>query len=426
MSLLSKKSTETNKYVLEISVSAEDFEKAVNAAYRKESKNMQIQGFRKGKAPRAIIEKMYGDKVFYDTAIDSLYRPTVMEAVDASELKVVSIGEMDIKEASKENGLQFELTVVVKPEVKIEGYKGIEVEKTSTEVTDEEVDEAIKNVQERNSRVITVEDRATQNGDIAVIDFEGFVDGVAFDGGKAESHELTLGTGQFIPGFEEQVVGHNVGEEFDVVVTFPEEYHSEDLKGKEATFKIKLHEIKAKELPELDDEFAKDVSEFDTLAEYKADQKAKLVEAKEKSVEAEFENKIVDALIEKMEAEIPAEMFDNEINEAVNNFAYRLQSQGLNIDTYMQYTNMDMAAIREQFRAQAEKSVKARLALEAVSVSENLKATDEEIEKEFEKLAEMYQMPVENVKGMVNPTDLTLDVEMQKAVQLVKDAAVIK
>ncbi|MFI3326032.1 MAG: trigger factor [Clostridia bacterium] len=426
MSLLSKNATETNKYKLEIAVSPETFEEAVNAAYKKEGKNMQIQGFRKGKAPRAFIEKMYGATVFYDAAIDALYRPTVMEAVTESELEVISVGQMEITEASKEKGLLFTIEVVIKPEVTIEGYKGIEVTKESTEVTDEEIAERLASEQDRNSRTVSVEDRAAQLNDIAILDFEGFCDGVAFDGGKGENFELTLGSGQFIPGFEEQVVGHNIGEEFDVEVTFPEEYQAEELKGKPATFKIKLHEIKAKELPELDDDFAKDVSEFDTLEEYKADIKAKMADSKEKASEADIDNKLMEALTEKVVAEIPVEMIENEINESVNSFAYRLQSQGLDMDTYMKYTGMDMEALRGQFKDQAEKNVKVRLALEAIVKLENITATDEEIEAEFTKLAEAYSMPVENVKGMINPVDLTADITNQKAVALIKSEAVVK
>ena len=278
MNLKATTKIDTNKYELEIEIPAADFDAAVNAAYKKEGKKMSIPGFRKGKAPRAFIEKYYGEGVFYDAAIDALYRPTVVEAIEASKLEVVSVGQMNITEVSKAQGLTFKLEVIVKPECKLEGYKGIEVTKKSTEVTEDDIMAEIKRVQERNSRVEVVSDRAVENGDIAVIDYEGFCDGVAFDGGKAENHELSIGSGQFIPGFEEQIIGHNAGEEFDINVKFPEEYHSEDLKGKDATFKIKLHEIKAKELPELDDDFVKDISEFDTVEEYKADIKAKLTE----------------------------------------------------------------------------------------------------------------------------------------------------
>ncbi len=425
MNLLSTNNVEINKYSLEVEVPAEDFEIAVNNAFKKEGKKMTIQGFRKGKAPRAFIEKIYGQNVFYEAAIDELYRPTVMAAIDASELKVISVGQLDIKEASKEKGLLFSLEVVTKPEVSIDGYKGIEVTKPSEEVSDEDMDAEINRLRERNSRVITVEDRAAENGDTTVIDFEGFVDDVAFDGGKGENHELVLGSGQFIPGFEEQIVGKNVGDEFDVNVSFPEEYHSEDLKGKPAVFKVKVNEIKTKELPEIDDDFAKDVSEFDTIDEYKADLKEKLSKCKVDEAKAAVENQLIDAVAEKVEAVIPQEMIENEINESINAFAYRLQSQGLNMETYMKYTGQTQESMREQFKGQSEKNVKIRLALEKIVELEGISASEEDLNAEFDKLAEMYKMPVEQVKGYVNPDDLKLDVQNQKAIELIRENAVI-
>ena len=426
MNLKATTKIDTNKYELEIEVPAADFDAAVNAAYKKEGKKMQIPGFRKGKATRAFIEKYYGEGVFYDAAIDSLYRPTVVEAIEASKLEVVSVGQMNITEVSKGAGLTFKLEVIVKPECKIEGYKGIEVTKKSTAVTDEDIAAEIKRVQERNSRVEVVSDRAVENGDIAVIDYEGFCDGVAFDGGKAENHELSIGSGQFIPGFEEQIIGHNAGEEFDINVKFPEEYHSEDLKGKDATFKIKLHEIKAKELPELDDDFVKDISEFDTVEEYKADIKAKLTETREKNADIDIDNQLIDVLAEKLEAEIPAEMNENEVNESINNFAYRLQSQGLNLDTYLKYTGLTPDTLKDQFKGQAEKNVKVRLALETIVKLEGIEASDEEMEAEIEKLAKAYEMPVENVKNIIAPEQLKLDITNEKAIKFVKENAVIK
>lgn len=426
MNLKSTTKKETNKYELEIEISAEDFDAAINVAFKKEGKKMSIPGFRKGKAPRAFVEKYYGETVFYDAAIDSLYRPTVVEAIDASKLEVISVGEMDITEASKEKGLAFKLMVTVKPECSIEGYKGIEVTKSSVEVTDEEIDAEIKKVQDRNSRLINIEDRAAAEGDTAVIDFEGFCDGVAFDGGKGENFELTLGSGQFIPGFEEQVVGHEIGEEFDVNVKFPEEYQAEDLKGKDATFKIKLHALKSKELPEVDDEFVKDVSEFDTLDEYKADLKKTLESNKEKATESEIDSQLVSALADKLVAEIPEEMNENEINESVNNFAYRLQSQGLNLETYMKYTGLTPETIRDQFKDQAAMNVKIRLALEKIVELESIEATEEELNEEFETLAKTYDMPVENVKGMVSPDQLKADITNQKAIAFVRENAVVK
>lgn len=426
MNLKSSNKIETNKYELEIEVSAQDFDAAVEKAYKTEGKKMSVPGFRKGKAPRAFVEKMYGEGVFYDAAIDSLYRPTVMEAVEASKLEVISVGQMEIIDASRENGLHFKIGVVVKPEVSIDGYKGIEVTKKSTVVTDEDIQAELNRVQDRNSRMITVEGRAAQNGDTVVIDFEGFCDGEAFEGGKAEMHELSLGSGQFIPGFEEQVVGHEAGEEFDVNVKFPEEYQAENLKGKDATFKIKLHELKTKELPEIDDEFAKDVSEFDTLDAYKTDIKEKLQADKDKAAEADTDNQLIDAIVEKLQAEIPDEMIQNEINESLNNFAYRLQSQGLNIDTYMKYTGLTPETIREQFKDQSDKNVKVRLALEKIVELEKIDATEEELDAEFEKLSKAYDMPLENVKNVVAADQLKADVTNQKAVEFIRSNAVIK
>lgn len=425
MNLKATNKTETNKYELVIEVSPEDFETALSAAYKKEGKKINVAGFRKGKAPRAIIEKMYGESVFFEEAVDSLYRPTVVEAIEASGLKVVSVGQMDITEVSKAAGLNFTVNVVVKPEVSIEGYKGLEAQKESDEVTEEDIQKEITRVQERNSRMVTVEDRSAITGDTAVIDFEGFVDGEAFEGGKGEMYELALGAGQFIPGFEDQVVGHAVGEEFDVNVTFPEEYQAENLKGKAAVFKIKLHEIKRKELPEVDDEFAKDVSEFDSLQAYKDDIKEKLAESKKKAAEAAVDNQLIDALVEKLVAEVPDEMIENEINESINNFAYRLQSQGLNLETYLKYTGMTPESMREQFKGQSEKNVKVRLALEKIVELEKLEATEAELDAEYEKLASAYSMPMENVKNVVNPDDLKADVTNQKAVELVRENAVI-
>ncbi len=426
MSLKSTSKIETNKYELEIEVSAADFNTAIDAAYKKEVKNIQVAGFRKGKAPKNLIEKTYGDKVFFDAAIEALYRPTVSKAIDESELEVVSVGEMDIIDASKENGLVFKVAVVVKPEVSIDGYKGIEVEKEEVNITDEDIEAEINKTLDRNSRMVSVDDRAALTGDTATIDFEGFVDDVAFEGGKGEGHELALGAGQFIPGFEDQIVGHEIGDAFDVNVTFPEEYHAEELKGKAAVFKVKLHAIKRKELPAFDDELVKDISDFETVAEYKADVKEKLETAKKAEVDAQADNTLIDTIVEKLEGEIPNEMYESEINESINNFAYRLQSQGLNVETYMQYTNMTPDTLRDQFRAQAEKNVKVRLALEKIVELENIDATDAEIDAEYEKLAGMYNVEVDQVKAMVLPEQLKGDVTNQKAVEFIRENAVIK
>ena len=426
MNLKATNKTETNKYELEIEVPAEDFNKAIDEVFKTEGKKITIPGFRRGKAPKAFIEKYYGESVFFEAAVDRLYRPALMDAVEASGLEVISIGQADITEVSKANGVQMKVTVVVKPEITIEGYKGIEASKKKVEVTDEDVSAELAKVQDRNSRMVTVEDRAALTGDTAVIDFEGFCDGEAFEGGKGENFELALGSGQFIPGFEDQIVGHETGEEFEINVKFPEEYQAENLKGKDATFKIKLHEIKRKELPVLDDEFAKDVSEFDTLDAYKQSIREKLQNDREKSAEADVENQILEALIEKVEGEIPEEMYDNEVEESINSFAYRLQSQGLNLETYLKYTGMTTDSLKEQFRPQSEKQVKLRLALEKIAANEGLEPTAEELDAEYEKLAKMYEMEVDKIKNIVAEAQVKGELQSQKAVDFVKENAVVK
>lgn len=426
MNLKATTKTETNKYELEIEIPAEDFNKAINEVYKTESKKIAIPGFRKGKAPKAFIEKYYGENVFFEGAVDKLYRPALMDAVDASGLEVISIGQADITAVSKEEGVQMKVVVVVKPEITVEGYKGIEATQKKVEVTDEDVSAELVKVQDRNSRMVTVDNRAALTGDTAVIDFEGFCDGVAFEGGKGENFELALGSGQFIPGFEDQIVGHEVGEEFDIQVKFPEEYQAEELKGKDATFKIKLHEIKRKELPVLDDEFAKDVSEFDTLEEYKNSLREKLTNDRTKSAEADVENQIFEALIGLVQGEIPDEMYENEVEESINNFAYRLQSQGLNLETYLKYTGMDVNMLKEQFKPQSEKQVKLRLALEKIAAIENLEPTAEELEAEYDKLAKTYEMEVDKIKNIVAEAQVKGDLQSQKAVDFVKANAVVK
>ena len=425
MNVKATNKVETNRYELELEVSPEEFNDAINAVYKRESKKMNIPGFRKGKAPRHFIEKYYGEEVFYEAAIDHLYRPMVMEAVEKSGLQVISIGEFKIDEIGKDKGILCKLNVVTKPEAAIEGYKGIEVTRPSVEVTAEDIDREIDRVRERNSRIITVEDRAAENGDMVTIDFDGYVDGKQFDGGKAENYELTLGAGQFIPGFEDQVIGHNVGDEFDIDVTFPEDYHAEELKGKPAVFKIKLHEIKMKELPVVDDEFVKDVSEFDTVDDYRKDIEKHLTEQREKAADNDVENQLVEAVIEKVQAEIPDEMVENEVDEIINSFAYRLQSQGLKLETYLKYTGQTTDDLRVQYKPQAERQVKVRLGLEKIAERENLKPTEEETEAEYQKLADAYGMPLESVKNLVTVEGINGDIQNQKAIDLVKANAVI-
>ncbi|MBQ2308501.1 MAG: trigger factor, partial [Clostridia bacterium] len=381
MSLTKSEVIEKNRYELQFSVDKATFDAAVNNVYRKQVKNIAVPGFRKGKAPRSIIEKMYGTGVFYEDAINDLIPDAYTEALKEAAIDAVGQPEFDVVSID-ENGLVLSAKVYVKPEVEIKDYLGIEVEKEVTPVSDEDVDREIETIRERNSREIDVTDRAAELGDTTVIDFEGFCDGVAFEGGKGTDYALKLGSGSFIPGFEEQIVGKSIDEEFDVNVTFPTEYHAEDLAGKDATFKVKIHAITKVELPELDDDFAKDVSEFDTFAEYKADVKAKIEKRHETAAENAVEDKLVEALIEKLEADIPEPMFVAETENFVRDYDTRLRSQGLDLNTYFKYTGMTLDSLREQMRPQAERQVKARLALEKIAVLENLEATEEDINSE--------------------------------------------
>ena len=423
MSLVENKNVATNKYELTIKIDAEKFEAAIEKAYRKNVKKIDVQGFRKGKAPRKIIEKMYGEGVFFEDAINDLYPLALQEAITESKLEIVARPEVEVKEVNKEEGVTFVATCVVKPEVTVKDYKGIEVEKEVKPVTDEDIDKKLQGMQERNGRMVDIEDRTAENGDTVVFDFDGYVDGIAFDGGKAEKFTLVLGSGQFIPGFEDQIVGKAIDEEFDVNVTFPEDYHAEELKGKPAVFKCKLHEIKVKELPELDDEFAKDTSEFDTLDELKADLRKKAEEANEKLANDEVENKLIDKVIENMEGEIPEEMYEARIDDMLRDFDYRLQSQGMNLQMYMQYTGMNVESFRKSFREQAEKQVKVRLALEKIVEVEDIKVDDEAVEAEYAKLAEAYKMEVEQIKSFVPDEEFVRYLAVNKAIELIKDTA---
>ncbi len=427
MSLKSSNKVDTNRYELTIAVPADEFENAVAKVFKRENKKITIPGFRKGKAPRAFVEKYYGEQVFYEDAINMVYPSALEGAVKEAGLKMIEDKiDFDLLESGKGKDLVFKVTITTYPEVSIDGYKGVEVTKKPVEVTEEDVDAELTKVQDRNSRMVTVEDRAAQNGDTVEIDFDGYVDGVAFDGGKAENFNLTLGSGQFIPGFEDQVVGHNTGDEFDVNVTFPEEYHAEELKGKPAVFKIKLHEIKAKELPDIDDDFIKDISEFDTVEAYRADVKEKLTASRQKQADDAVDNQLIDALVEKLQGEIPEAMYQNRINDDIREFSYRLQSQGLDLKTYLKYTGMDEQGIRDSFKPQAERQVKVRLALEKIADLENIVPTDEEIEAEYAKMANVYQMDVEQIKGFVAKEDLALDIAVEKAMGIVRDNASVK
>ncbi len=425
MSLNSSKLIEKNLYELKIGIDAETFGAAVNKVYRRQAKNITVPGFRKGKAPRSIIEKMYGKGVFYEDAINDLIPDAYEEAVKESALEVVGQPEFDV-ETVDENGVVLVVKVYVKPEVKIEGYKGIEVTRKVEKTTAAEVKAEIDRVRDRNARMVDVEDRAAKIADTANIDYEGFVDGKAFDGGKGEGYDLILGSGQFIPGFEEQIVGHNIGDEFDVVVTFPTEYHAEELAGKEATFKTKLNALKLKELPAADDEFARDVSDFDTFAEYEADVKAKITKRKEDAADSDVEGQLIEALIEKLDADIPEAMFTAETENYVRDYDTRLRMQGMDLKTYFQYTGMNLDQLREQLRPQAEKQVKTRLALEKIAELENVTATDEDVDAEYNRLAEAYGMEADKVREAVASEDIAADLKVKKAVDLVKAAAVIK
>lgn len=426
MSLQATNKIDTNKYELTIKVDAEAFEAAIQKAYKKNIKKINVPGFRQGKAPRKMVEKLYGEGIFFEDAINDLYPEALADAIKESNLVVVAPPQVEAKEVSAENGFEFVATCITKPEVTVKDYKGIEVEKSKAEVTDEEIDKRVNAVRERNARLINVIDRASQNGDTLVFDFDGYVDGVAFDGGKAEKFSLELGSGQFIPGFEDQLVDRNVNDEFDVNVTFPEEYHAEELKGKPAVFKCKVHEIKAKELPELDDEFAKDVSEFDTLDEYKADLKAKMLEQAQKAADTEVENKLIDKVIENMEADIPEEMYEARIDEMLQDFEYRLQSQGLNLKDYLGYTGMELDSFRLTFKEQAEKQVKIRLALEKIVELENIVPSDEDLEEEYKKIAEAYKMETEKIKDLIPHDDFVADIAVNKAIDMIKESANIK
>ena len=425
MSLTKSELIEKNRYELQISVDKATFDAAVSAVYRKQVKSITVPGFRKGKAPRSIIEKMYGTGVFYEDAINDLIPAAYTDAAKESGLDIVGQPEFDVVSID-ENGLVLSAKVFVKPEVEIKDYAGIEVEKDVAPVTDEEVDKEIEMVRERNSREIEVTDRAAELGDTTVIDFEGFCDGVAFEGGKGTDYALKLGSGSFIPGFEEQIVGKSIDEEFDVNVTFPTEYHAEDLAGKPAVFKVKIHAITRVELPTLDDDFAKDVSEFDTFDEYKADLKAKIEKRHEATAENAVEDKLVEVLIEKLEADIPEAMYEAETENYVRDYDTRLRAQGLDLKTYFKYTGMNLDALREQMRPQAERQVKARLALEKIAALENLAATEEDINAEYEKIASAYGIELDQVKASIAPEAIAEDMKVQKAMEFVKEKAVIK
>ncbi|WP_296969170.1 trigger factor [uncultured Eubacterium sp.] len=424
MALKSSNKVETNVYELEITVDAETFTEACKKAYLKQRKSIQIPGFRKGKATQGMIEKVYGEGAFYEEALEIVYPEAVGAAFDEAGLNVIDQpSDVEFPTMSKTEGVVIKMKVTTYPEVKLGEYKGIKGKMLDTDATDEDVETELKNMQERNSRLVTVEDRESAMGDTCDINFEGFVDDVAFDGGKGENYPLELGSNSFIPGFEEQVAGHKAGEEFDVNVTFPEQYEP-SLAGKDAVFKCKINEIKAKELPELDDEFAKDVSEFDTLDELKDDLKKQIAERKEANAKTDFENQIIEQICENMEVEIPECMFIQKCDEMVQDYAYRLQMQGLDLNTYLQYLGQTMDQFKEQFMEGAKQQVKTKLALDAIVKAENIEASEEEIEAEVNKLAEQYNMEADKIKAAVPAEQLSADITTRKAVDFIVDNAV--
>ncbi len=421
MSLIKKELTEGNGYVVEFSVDKEVYQKAELAAYKKNVKSINVPGFRRGKAPLHIIKTMYGKDVFFEDAINECIPEAFEAAIKEAELDVVGNPQFDL--VSMEGDIVLKATGFVKPVPTIEGYKGIEAPKKVKRVLKADIEAELQKVLERNARFVTESEEAVKDGDTVTIDFEGFVDGVAFDGGKGTDHELTLGSGSFIPGFEAQIAGHKLGDEFDVNVTFPEDYHAKELAGKAATFKCALKSVK--QLPVADDEFAKDVSEFDTLDEYKADLKAKISERNKAAAEAEFETALSEALMEKLVCEIPEPMFVQETENYLRDYDTRLRQSGLDIKTYLQYTGMTLDMIREQLRPQAEKQVKLRLALEAIANAEALTVTEEETAAEYERIASTYGVELDEVKKMIAAEDINADLVVAKAMSFVKDNAVI-
>ncbi len=424
MTLIKNEKTEKSAVLLEFSVDKETFEKAVSKVYRKQVASINIPGFRKGKAPRSVVERMYGKGVFYEDAANELLPDAYEAALAEAGITPVGRAEFDITSID-ENGIVFTANVPVKPVVEIEGYKGIEAEKVIEPASDVEIENEIKVIRERNSRETEITDAPAEMGNSVKIDFEGFVDGVAFDGGKGEDYNLKLGSGSFIPGFEEQVAGHTIGEAFDVNVSFPEDYHAAELAGKPAIFRVTIKSITKIELPELDDDFAKDVSEFDTFAEYRADIEAKILKRHESGAESAFEETIVKALNEKLGGEeIPEAMYESETENLLRDYDNRLRMQGLDLNTYFKYTGLTLETMREQFRPQAESFVKTRLALEKIADLEGLTASPEDVEAEYTRLAEAYQMEADAVKGMIPAESVAEDLRVKSAMDLVKASAV--
>lgn len=404
-------------------VDADAFKKAIETAYLKNRGKINLPGFRKGKAPRKLIEQAYGVEVFYDDAANEVMQPAYEKALAETELDIVSRPTIDIVKAKEGEEFIFSAEVAIKPEAVLKDYKGIELKKEEISVSDEDVAKKLAEVREQNARIIDVDDRPVKTGDTVTIDYAGSIDGVPFEGGTDQEHKLTIGSGQFIPGFEDQIIGKNIGDEFDVRVTFPEKYHAEELAGKEAVFAVKLHAITEKELPELDDELAQDVSDFDTLAEYKEDIKKELFHEKEHKAEHEREHQIMDALVERLEVELPEPMIDLEVENQIYNMENRMRAQGFSLEQYMQFTGQTMSALQDSLKESAAKSIKGRLALEAVAKAENLEVTAEDLEKEYQQMAESYNMEVEKIKEVVPEEEVKDTLLNRKALSLVTEAA---
>lgn len=425
MNLKSSNKTDVNMTELVVEIDAESFEKAVEAAYQRQKKNISMPGFRKGKVPRKMCERTYGENVFYEDAINALLNMELPALIVDNKLNVVDTPKVEVTAVSKEDGVTMKVICVTKPEISLEGYKGIEAPKVVKEIADEDVDQQIESMRQRNARVVSVDDRAAEMGDEVNLNFEGFFGDEAFDGGKGENYQLKLGSGQFIPGFEDQLVGHSIGEEFEINVTFPEEYQMPDLAGKPATFKIKINSISVKELPAFDDDFAKDTSDFDTAEEFRADMKKHMEENAEKSAASAFENYVFDTLIKNTEAVIPNVMFEHRIDTLIQNFEQSLQQQGMSLDIYLQYTGMTMDAFRDTFEERAQNEVKLRLALEKIAEMENIQVTEEEINEGLAPLVAQSGLELEAIKSRIPMEDYIVDLKVGKAADLVKEAAVV-
>lgn len=424
MEIISNNKTAVNTAEVEFKNSVDEFENALQAAYLKKRKNITIPGFRKGKATRKMIETQYGEGVFYDEAVNTLYRENIDKVIQETGLEVVDMPNIEVTKVEKEDGVTFKAVFTTKPEVNISDYKGIKATRIVNNVTDEDVNKELAARQNRNARIIEVTDRAAEKGDTVVFDFEGFTDGKAFDGGKAEKYPLELGSGQFIPGFEDQIIGKSINQPFEVNVKFPADYTAEELRDKDATFKCLIHEIKGKELPELDDEFAKD-NDFDTLDEFKADIKKKLQEQAENDADAKVESDLNQAVIDKLEGEIPDVMYENRITEMVRDWEFRNRYQGVTVQDFLKYTGQTMEQFRDNFRDAAQKQIKLRLSLEKIAQLENIEASAEDIETEYNRLAEEHKMEIEKVKKIIDEKSLAEDIKVEKAFKVVKDSAEI-